>query len=293
MSYQIVGIGEVLWDLLPTGPQMGGAPANFAYHAHALGARSGLISRVGDDPLGREILDRLRQWDLPADGVTVDPAAPTGTVPVTLSADGQPEFTITENVAWDRIEADPPALRLAAAAEAVCFGSLAQRSPASRTGIRRLVAAAPPAALRVFDVNLRQHYYTPEVLEASLRLANVVKVNDRELEVLAEILQLPGGMKEQIRRLADDYALSVVALTRGDRGSLLYREGQWSDDPGRPTRVKDTIGAGDSFTAAMVLDLLAGLSLDAINRRANEVAAYVCSCQGATPPLPARLRRGR
>jgi fructokinase len=291
MSSRILGIGEVLWDLLPAGPQMGGAPANFAYHARALGADAGLVSRIGDDPRGRRILKRLRRWGLPTDHVAVDPAAPTGTVSVKISSDGQPQFSITENVAWDRIEADSRAVELAAAAEAVCFGSLAQRSVVSRAGIRKLVAATSPRALRVFDINLRQHYYTPEIIEASLHLANILKINDQELKTLADILRLQRGIAKQIQCLAERYKLTVVALTRGVRGSLLYREGQWSDHPGVPTRVKDTVGAGDAFTAAMVLNLMAGRSLDEVNRRANHVAAYVCSRPGATPRLPARLRK--
>jgi fructokinase len=292
MSYRVVGIGEVLWDLLPTGPQLGGAPANFAYHAQALGARAGLITRVGNDPRGREILDRLRQLGLPTDGITIDPDAPTGTVEVEILADGQPRFTITENVAWDRIDATPSALALAADADAVCFGSLAQRCEPSQSSIRRLVAATRPGALRIFDINLRQHFYTPEVIETSLRLASVLKINEQELEVLAEMLHPAGEMREQIQYLADRYNLSAVVLTRGGRGSLLSAQGRWSDHPGIPTRVQDAVGAGDAFTASLALDLLAGQPLEELNRRANEVAAYVCSCEGATPPLPPRLRQG-
>jgi fructokinase len=293
MKYKILGIGEVLWDLLPTGPQLGGAPANFAFHARALGAEASLVSRIGDDSWGRKILDRFRRRGLPTEGIAVDSAAPTGTVSVRISSDGQPQFTIAENVAWDRIEADPAALALASAADALCFGSLAQRSSESRNGIRRLVAAAPLNALRVFDINLRQNYYSAEVVSASLKLANVLKINEGELEVLAGMLELPGETEERIRRLAVGYELSVVALTRGDRGSLLYRNGQWSDHPGISTRVEDTVGAGDAFTAAMIVNLLAGRSLDEINRRANEVAAYVCAHRGATPDLPASLCKGQ
>ena len=291
MSFRVLGIGEVLWDLLPTGRQLGGAPANFAGHARALGADARLISRVGRDPLGDEILQRLELSGLPTNTVAVDPIAPTGTVPVELSADGQPRFTITENVAWDRIEVSDSVFALAATADAICFGSLAQRAEPSRSGIRSIVAATPPGALRIFDINLRQHFYSPEVIESSLRLANVLKINEQELDVLADMLCLNHGREEQIGQLADRYELRAVALTRGDRGSLLYCGGQWSDQPGTPTVVKDTVGAGDAFAAAMTLGLLMDRPLDEINRHANAVAAYVCSCEGATPPLPLCLRQ--
>jgi len=194
-----LGIGEVLWDMLPAGRQLGGAPANFAYHAHAFGADALVVSRVGNDALGREILDRLRGLGLPKDGVSVDPTAATGTVSVTLSAGGQPDFTIHEDVAWDRLSVEPHALAMARTADVVCFGSLAQRSMASRQSIRELVAATPAGALRVFDINLRQQFYSLEVVEASLRLANVLKINDAELPVVAGMLNLTASRGPRCR----------------------------------------------------------------------------------------------
>jgi len=286
----VLAVGEVLWDLLPSGRQLGGAPANFAYHAHALGAEAHLVSRVGDDPLGREILERLRALGLSNDLVAVDPEAPTGTVSVELREGGQPRFTLHEGVAWDRLSITAAALAAAARAEAVCFGTLAQRSPASRESVRALVAATPPAALRILDVNLRQAFYSAEVIEASLALASVLKVNDEELPVLAALLRLPAGTDEAIVEAARRYGLRLVALTRGSRGSRLYAEGRYSDHAGLPATVADTVGAGDAFTAALALGTLAGWDLDAVNEAANEVAAFVCSQKGATPPLPARLR---
>jgi fructokinase len=286
----LIGLGEVLWDLLPAGKQLGGAPANFASHGHALGAEALVVSRIGNDALGREILDRLCALGLRTDGLTTDPAAPTGTVSVALDAQGQPTFTIHENAAWDFLEAGPGLLAEAARADAICFGTLGQRNPAARAAIRALVAAAPANALRILDVNLRQHYFSGRLIEESLALANVLKVNDTELPRLAEMLLLTGDDRSQIGQLAGRYGLRLVAYTRGSRGSLLFSNGLWSDHPGNQTKVVDTVGAGDAFTATMTLGLLAGWNLDEINARANAVAAYVCSQPGATPALPDHLR---
>ncbi|MGO8701252.1 MAG: carbohydrate kinase family protein [Limisphaerales bacterium] len=286
MNPIVIGIGEILWDLLPSGKQMGGAPANFAYHADALGARSRVISRVGQDALGTEILQRLQALGLPVDGVQIDSSAPTGTVTVELSADGQPRYTIHENVAWDRLALEKSALAAAAVADAVSFGTLGQRRSPARETVQALLAAARPEALRIFDVNLRQDYFSREVIETSLRLANIVKLNDAELPVLAEMLGWHGGVRQQIEQLARHYSLRLVCLTRGAHGSLLFSNGQWADDPGEPVVVKDTVGAGDAFTAALTVGVLAGKPLDAVNRHANQVARYVCACEGATPILP-------
>ncbi len=286
----VVGVGEVLWDLLPGGKQFGGACANFTYHAQTLGAEAWLVSRVGDDPLGHEILERLSGMGLRADGVTVDPCAPTGTVSVELSRDGQPKFTIRENVAWDHIVPTHAAKEAVARADAVCFGSLAQRSEASRETIRSLVTSTRPEALRIFDVNLRQPFYTLEIIESSLRLANVLKINDEELPVLAGFFGLRGSPTEQLAQLALRYHLRMVALTRGARGSLLYADGRTSDHPGSSATVVDTVGAGDAFTAALTMGLLANWDLDTLNHRASQIASYVVSQPGGTPKMPDRLR---
>ena len=289
MNFKIVGIGEFLWDLLPGGRQLGGAPANFAYHACALGAEARLISRVGSDDLGREALERLQTLGVPTDCIELDQTLPTGTVSVEVAPEGQPHYQIHENVAWDAIHGESAGRLTVAAADAVCFGSLAQRSEPSRSTIRSLVAAAPTSGLRIFDINLRQHYYSPEVNEESLALANVLKVNDAELPRLAAMFNLSGDERSQISQLAERHRLRVVAYTRGGRGSLLFSEGRWSDHPGTGTNVVDTIGAGDSFTAAMTIGLLAGWDLDRINENANLIASFVCSRAGATPELPERL----
>jgi fructokinase len=298
MSFNIVGVGEVLWDLLQTGPQLGGAPANFAYHAHALGAQAYVITRVGSDDLGREILRRFRGMGVHTDAIQTDGRAPTGTATVTLSGAGLADFTIQENVAWDFLGVTNEALALAAHANAICFGSLAQRNQVSRNTIHKLVEAAPAKALRVFDINLRQEFYSREIIERSLQLANVLKLNEDELPELARMFDLQGSTENQIRQLARSFDLQVIALTRGPNGSLLFQkdgnsaqgnESRWSNCPSRPVRVVDTVGAGDSFTAALVLGLLCKMNLDEINEVANEVARYVCSQAGATPALPSEF----
>lgn len=289
MSRRVLGVGEVLWDLLPGGAQLGGAPANFACHARALGADAAVVTRVGRDARGREILDRLQALGLPSSLVQVDETRPTGTVSVELEGDGVPRFTIHEGVAWDSLLAPEPALAAAGGADAVCFGSLAQRHEPARSSVQALVAATPAAALRIFDVNLRQQHYSREVVEQSLRLANVLKLNDGELPVLASLFGLDGEAEAQLDALARRFELRLVALTRGGHGSLLRGDAGSSEHPGVPAQVEDTVGAGDAFTAALAMGLLLGWPLDEVNARANEVAAHVCTFAGATPPLPGPL----
>jgi fructokinase len=297
MNLNVIGVGEVLWDLLLTGPQLGGAPANFAYHAHALGAQSQVITRVGKDDYGREIIRRFHEMGLPEAGVQIDETAPTGTAKVALSGDGLAHFTIQENVAWDCIATTDEAVAIAHRADAICFGSLAQHCEASRNTIQYLVAETPPDTLRVFDINLRQQFYSRDVIEQSLQLANVLKLNNDELPILAAMFRLTGSTEDHIGQLAQTFSLRLVALTRGPNGSLLYQrhndnnEARWSDCPSRPVKVVDTVGAGDSFSAAMVLGLLRKMDLDEINTIANEVARYVCSQPGATPAMPAEFAR--
>ena len=288
-AHKVVGIGEVLWDLLPAGPQLGGAPANFAYHARALGADSSVISRIGNDPLGADVLARFHAMGLPVETIQRDDQAETGTVLVVLNPQGLPEYTIKEGVAWDRLVKTTEALAVVTAADAVCFGTLAQRTAVSRQTIQHLVASAGRSSLRVLDLNLRQHYHSTEVIEESLRLANVLKLNEDELTFMGTMFGLKGDTRSQLSQLAERYSLRLAACTRGGQGSLLLSEGRWSECAGVPAQVVDTVGAGDAFTAAMIMGLLAGWSLDDVNLRANEVAAYVASCAGATPPLPRYL----
>lgn len=284
---RIVAIGELLWDLLPDGKQLGGAPGNFVHHARSLGAEAALISRVGRDALGDEAAARMEEGDT----IQRDDAAPTGTAAVTVDAQGQPRFALAEEVAWDRIEADEPALRSAARADAICFGTLAQRSPRSRAAIRALLDASRPDALRILDLNLRAPFWTEAIVLGSFPSANVVKVNEEELNRCARMLDLPEDLRGRVETLSRRFRLKLVAVTRGSQGSLLYSAGAWSDHPGLNVKVRDAVGAGDSFTAAMTLGLLRGHPLDRINRHANEVGAFVCTQPGATPRLPDHLTK--
>ena len=283
----VVGIGEILWDILPDGKQLGGAPANFAYHARSLGARAGLVSGIGDDNQGAEILQRLDSWGVDRRHVSVRPEYPTGTVSVTLDERGVPHYTIQENVAWDHIPWSPALEELAARADAVCFGSLCQRSLESRETIRRFLAATPVGCLRVCDINLRQSYYDAHVIAGLLERASVLKLNDEELPVLSSMFGLSGPTESVMRGLADRFGLDLVALTRGGRGSLLVTAQASSNHPGFPVEVVDTVGAGDAFTAALVVGLLRGDDLDTVNESASRLAADVCSQAGGTPDVHA------
>lgn len=289
----VVSIGELLWDLLPTGPQLGGAPANVACHAAALGARAAVVSCVGDDPLGRDAVAILRSRGLDTEAIEVLPGVPTGTVHVAVDATGHPTFDIVRDVAWDRLSAGgagSAAGDRVAAADAVCFGTLAQRTPGARSAIRGWLAAVRPGALRVFDVNLRPPFHAPGVIEASLGCADVLKLNEDELPVLAAQLGLGGDAASQARAMAGRFGLRAVALTLGARGAALLLGDRWTTEPGRVVAVRDAVGAGDAFTAALILGLLRGWDAADILRRATDVAAFVCTQPGATPTLPPGFR---
>jgi fructokinase len=291
VPFQVIAVGEILWDLLPAGRQLGGAPANFMQHARSLGADAALVSRVGHDDLGREAVARLRARGVATALIQEDREAPTGTVGVEIGPDHQPRFTIHENVAWDRLAVEDAALAVVRAADAICFGSLAQRTAVGADAVRRLVAPSRPGALRIFDINLRPPFVQPEAIRASLELANVLKLNDQELPVLAAMLGLAGGEYRQLQVLVSRYSLRLVALTRGGQGSLLVGTEGRSERPAVAVEVADTVGAGDAFTAGLALGLLHGWPLDEINRLAAEVAAFVCTRPGGAPDLPPALRQ--
>lgn len=288
-KYVCVGLGEILWDMLPAGKQLGGAPANFAYHAQALGGQGFVVSSIGNDDLGREIITRLNDLGLDRHYLAVDDTHPTGTVTVELDENGKPHYTIHENVAWDFIPSDPRLVELAGRTDAVCFGSLCQRSEVSHRPVRGFIEATRPKCIRIFDINLRQSYFNRTIVQTMLELSNVLKLNDEELPVVAELLDLAGSQDDLFARLTDNYGLRMIALTRGGHGSRLYAQGQSSEHKGFPAHVADTVGAGDSFAAAIALGMLNGRTLDEISEFANRLASFVCSQSGATPRLPETL----
>jgi fructokinase len=284
MKKKVVGLGEVLWDLLPGGACLGGAPANFAYITTLMGDQGIVASRVGEDSRGIEALRRMEELRLDIDHVQTDSDHPTGVVDVKINAHGVAQYEFAPSVAWDFLEWSSDWQQLALEADAVCFGTLAQRAKKSCMTIQQFLAATPEHTLKVFDVNLRQSFYSPEIVAESMRLADVVKLNDDELPTLMSLLKVPHkDEKTSGRKLLRDFGLDVVCVTRGSNGSLLLHEDQISEHPGFHVRVADTVGSGDAFTAGMVHEYLHGASLDLMNEVANLVGAWVASEVGAMP----------
>ena len=286
MEPLVVGIGELLWDLFPRGRRLGGAPGNVAFHACRLGCRGAVVSRVGDDPLGREVLERLDAQGVDRQGVQVDPQLPTSTVQVALDPSGHPSYTIHENVAWDALAFSDPVPALIRGAEVVCFGTLASRNPVSRETVRRALRAAEGKALRLFDVNLRLDHHSPALIREYLAQCEVLKLNEDELAPVAAACGLPPDPEALRAR----WGLRVLALTLGGRGSALFTADGRLDAPGRPVIVRDTVGAGDAFTAALAAGLAKGDALDLTLRRAAALSAFVCSQDGSTPDTAGFLR---
>jgi len=287
----VVGAGEALWDVFPDGDHFGGAPANVALHAAALGAEAWLVSAVGRDVRGDTALARLEAAGVERATVAQVADHPTGVVRVSLDIAGHPVYEIAAESAWDYVPWSAAVRQAAERADAIAFGSLAQRGPISRATIRRAVSTTRESSWRLFDVNLRQAYYDAGVLTTSLELANAVKLNDEELPVVAQLCGVRAAAPaDQLRALCDRFGLKLAALTRGACGALLVTPDEAYESAAPPTVVADTVGAGDAFTAALLIGVLAGRSLDAVSRRANAVASYVCSQPGATPPIPEALR---
>ena len=289
-NFVIAGIGELLWDVLQDAETLGGAPMNFTYHAGALGAKGYPISTIGNDGRGEAALRLLQQRGVSCDHITVLPGGITGYVLAEVDAAGIATYRFPDNVAWDNLFLNDNTLKLADRLNAVCFGSLAQRSLHSRQVIQDFLGRLPAGTLKVFDINIRQNFYSQELLRESMTVADVVKLNEDELQLIASLENLTGDIIAQLRTLITIHNLQLIVLTRGDKGSLLVSSSQVSDNQGCAAKIVDTIGAGDSFTAATVVGLLKGMPLDAINEHANRVAAYVCSQQGAMAPLPVQLR---
>lgn len=287
-----VGIGEILWDMLPAGRQLGGATTNFAYHVNALGVPATAISAVGGDTLGDDIRAMVGGWDLSTEYLEVRPEYPTGTVTVSLDNHGIPTYEIHTEVAWDHLAWTGALEGLAPTLRAVCYGTLGQRSSESRATIQQFLQATALDCLKICDINLRQNFYSPELIRESLTLASVLKLNHEECPIIAEAVGIRGnGEQEILTQLCERFDLKLAALTRGSQGSLLVTPTEVSELPGIKVKVVDTIGAGDAFTAALVVGLLNGHSLEAINQAANQRAALVCQHAGAIPPL--QTKQGR
>ena len=288
MKNIIVGLGEILWDLLPGGKVLGGAPANFAYQTSQFGFEGYAVSAIGKDALGDEIIESLSSKSLNHKIERVD--FPTGTVQVTLDGKGIPQYEICENVAWDNIPFTPEIEDLARKASTVCFGSLAQRSEVSHKTILRFLELLPEDALKVFDINLRQHFYSKEIIDNSLKHSNILKINDDEVVIVAELYGWNGLKEAEIcRKLVEMYHLKLVILTKGTNGSYVITS---DDEFFRPTpivTVADTVGAGDAFTAGFVASLLRGKTIPEAHKTAVEVSAFVCTQHGAMPVLPDTL----
>lgn len=286
----IVGMGEALWDVLPEGKKLGGAPANFAYHVSQFGLNSYVVSAVGQDKLGAEILDNFQQKNLK--GLVETVPYPTGTVQVTLDEAGVPCYEIKEGVAWDNIPYTSKLDELAHQTTAVCFGSLAQRSIVSRETINHFLDAMPnsPETLKIFDINLRQSFFTKEILCHSFQKCNILKINDEELVTISRLFGFPGiDLQDKCWILLAKYNLKMLILTCGVNGSYVFTPGEVSFVETPSVEVADTVGAGDSFTAAFVAAILKGCPIKDAHKLAVDVSAYVCTQNGAMPTLPADL----
>lgn len=288
----VVGLGELLWDVFPHERKMGGAPANFAYHVSLLGDLGLPLSRVGADAAGNDLVQGLSEAGLDTAHIQVDAEHPTGTVEVRLDESGQPNYGITEGVAWDYLEWTDRWRSVAQQADAVCFGTLAQRSRQSRDTIRRFLHHLRPGkVVRLFDVNLRQNYFNFDVLDESIRVSDIVKLNSDELPIVVETLGLGRheSLQDKARALLRKYALDLVCITRGSGGSLLVTAKATSEHPGCPVVMADPVGAGDAFGAALVHHFMRGSGLDRMNEAANRMGAWVASQVGAMPAAEDRV----
>ena len=286
----VVGLGEVLWDVLPEGKKLGGAPANFAYHAgQFLGSDNTMaISALGHDKLADETIEALRDHNL--NHLLPRVPYPTGTVQVELDGQGIPTYDIRENVAWDHIPFDDDILQVACNCRAVCFGSLAQRNVVSRETIHRFLDATPDDCLKIFDINLRQQFYTKEVIEESLKRCNILKINDEELVVIKRMYGYEDlDMRGICEKMLAEYGLKMLVLTCGTNGSYVFAPGLTSFQETPKVKVADTVGAGDSFTGSFCAAILNGKTVAEAHRKAVQVSAYVCTQNGAMPMLPAAL----
>ncbi len=287
----VVGLGEALWDVLPEGKKLGGAPANFAYHAgQMLGSDNTIaISALGEDKLAEETIEALEEHNL--NYLMPRVPYPTGTVQVTLAEGGIPTYDIKENVAWDNIPFTPEIEEIARNCRAVCFGSLAQRNIVSRENIHRFLDATPKDCVKIFDINLRQQFYSKEVIQASLRRCNVLKINDEELVLIGRMFGYPGlDIENKCWLILGKYNLDMLVLTCGTNGSYVFTPGQMSFQETPKVEVADTVGAGDSFTGSFCAAILSGKPVAEAHKLAVKVSAFVCTQNGAMPTVPEDLK---
>jgi fructokinase len=285
----MVGLGEILWDLLPSGKQLGGAPANFAYMANVLGDEGIVASRTGKDDLGHEARETMETLDLNPSFIQLDNEHSTGVVKVLIDGAGQPEFTIAGDVSWDHLEWTTAWEGLATRADAICFGTLAQRSRVSRATVHRFLQASRKNTLKIYDVNLRESFYSKEIIVDSLRLSSMAKLNADELTKVCDLLNIHGqSEQEKSKRLLINFDLELVCITRGATGSLLVSHDQTVEHNGFRVKVADAVGAGDAFTACLAHYYIRRRSLHTISELANGFASWVATEIGATPKIPSR-----
>lgn len=285
----VVGLGEALWDVLPEGKKLGGAPANFAFHAGQFGLNSVAVSALGEDALAEETIKQLEEKDLKYEMPRVP--YPTGTVQVELDTDGVPTYDIKENVAWDNIPFTKSIENIARNARAVCFGSLAQRNVVSRETIHKFLDVTPADCIKIFDINLRQQFYTKEVIQESLKRCNMLKINDEELVIIGRMFGYPGlDIENKCFLILGKYNLDILVLTCGVNGSYVFTSGKVSYQPTPKVEVADTVGAGDSFTGSFCAAILSGKSVEEAHKLAVNVSAFVCTQNGAMPVLPKEFK---
>ena len=290
MKRYIVGLGEALWDVLPEGKKLGGAPANFAYHAGQFGLETIAISALGEDALAEETIEALKEHSL--NYLMPRVPYPTGTVQVTLAEGGIPTYEIKEGVAWDNIPYTNEMVDIAKSARAVCFGSLAQRNSVSRENIRKFLADTPGDCLKICDINLRQQFYSKEVLDDSFKLCNILKINDEELVVVNRMFGYDGlDMRQTCEKMVQDYSLKMLVLTCGTNGSYVFTDDGLTSFQDTPkVEVADTVGAGDSFTGSFCACIINGKPVQEAHKTAVAVSAFVCTQNGAMPVVPENLK---
>ncbi len=289
MKRLVVGLGEVLWDMLPEGRKIGGAPVNFAYHAGQFGIDTMAVSAIGNDKLGEDTIAEMNGKHL--NHIFPSVPYPTGSVQVSLDEKGVPAYDIKENVAWDNIPFTNEIESVARSCRAVCFGSLAQRNAVSRSTIRKFIESTPSGCIRIFDINLRQNFYTSNVIRDSLEHCNILKINDEEIMLVSRMFNYDSSNIENVcRTIMEDFSLEMVILTCGTKGSYIFTKGGVSFMPTPKVNVADTVGAGDSFTGSFCAAILRGLPVAEAHKKAVEVSAYVCTQNGAMPEIPESMK---